>query len=99
MASRFDDAAMFHYVNHVGAHCNRQSMRNNESRPVSREATEFFEPLDLSPRVHHARRRVEDDYLRLSEIGPGEGNPLPFACAKVCSIRKPFTQHRFIAFR
>src|SRR5271170_4070292 len=100
MTSRFHDAARVHHMNNVGEHRRRESVRDDENRAPSRQASEPLKPLALRPRIHCAGRLIQHQYRGASQEGPCQRQALPFTHAKLSAVvLKPAPKHRVEAIR
>ena len=77
MAAGFDDTAVFHDVNDIGAHGRGEAVGDDERRAADGELPETVQPVGLGPGVHRRGRFVEDDDGGLAQESPRQRNPLP----------------------
>ena len=79
----FDNAALLHHDDAVGAGDRRESMGDDERRTPLHQA--FHRLLDhpLAFGVQSARRLVEDQVRRVLEYGAGNREPLPLSAGKL----------------
>src|SRR6185369_2546028 len=92
MATRFDDPATVHHMDHIRMHRSSESMRDDDRRAPGCEFSKAFEPIRFGPRVERTRRLVKNNDRRTSQKRARECDALPLADAELSAPRKPASQ-------
>ena len=73
-----------------------KAMRNEDGHFILSQLGETIKDFVFGPRVQRCRRLVENQQLRIAQIGACESHLLPFAAGKVHSARESATKHLIV---
>ncbi len=86
MITLFDDPAVLHHEDHVGAADRRQPVGDHETRPIRPQRVHGFLDEHLGAGVDRAGRLVEDQDRRIAEERPGDRHQLLLAGRDVAAL-------------
>ena len=97
MASLFGNASVFEDQNSIRHLDSREAMGNQERHLAFGKFGESLEDFMLGARIQRGRRLVQNQQLRIAQIGARQRDFLPFATGQIDSAFEPATQTLFIA--
>src|ERR1700729_1128476 len=93
MVSVFGNAAVFENDNSVRHAHSREAMGNKQCHFSRSQLGKSLEDLEFAASVERGGRFIENQYLRVAQIGARQRYFLPFAARKIDSALKPAPQH------
>src|SRR5580658_8787909 len=94
MRPTLDDGSIIQNKNGVGPANGGEPMRDHDGRFTLHQTIQGFEDQLLRSRVQAGAGLIQDQYRRIANDGPGDGNPLPLSAGK---SNPALTENRVVA--
>src|SRR5437899_6920283 len=97
MASVLDDPAVFQHYDAVRHSNRRETMRDEERGFSFGKVCEALKDFEFAARVEGRGRLVQDEHLRIAQVGASQCDFLPLSTRKIYSAFEPPSEHLFEA--
>lgn len=88
MVARFDDAPGLHDMDHICVHGRGKSVGDDEGGVLRGQCAESLQPIVLGPRVHGARRLIEDQNGARRQYARARANHLACRRSRLADMLK-----------
>src|SRR5215212_2260118 len=86
-------------MDHIGVHCCREPVRNDDRRPPDCQFAKAREPVGFGPGIERARRFIENNNWSTSQKSASECDALPLTDAQFSATGEPTTQECLLLLR